>query len=107
MSIVKQQQKLIWIVCEFHSFENILMMGEGKILEVFEKLMKTHKVAHIHPNNLRRPFAKYGFKVPSDLEVTFLRNDLCLKNGEKVDLPHILDVQNNDKPNYSLNWCEL
>ena len=104
---IEKQKNLVWIVCEFHSFENILMVGEGKILEVFHKLMKTHKVVHIHPNNLRRPFSKYGFKVPSDLEVTFLRNDLCFKNGEKVDLPHILDVKNNDKPNYSLNWCEL
>ena len=96
------QKNFAWIVCEFHSFENILAL-EDKITKTINKILLTHDVFHIHPNNLRKPFRKYGFIVPSDIEFTFLRKDLSQKGLEYAKLPNLKDFDTTNDP-VVLNW---
>ena len=99
------QKNFVWIVCEFHSFENILAQ-EDKITKTINKILLTHDVFHIHPNNLRKPFRKYGFIVPTDIEFTFLRKDLSKKALGFARLPHLKDFDNTNNEPVVLNWVQ-
>lgn len=98
------QRKLSVIVCEFHSFENILLEKQTKYRAVFAKILKTHDVVHLHANNVRRPFQRFKLNVPTDLEITFVRKGLIQINNEIVSLPNALDYENTSGLPIYLNW---
>ena len=99
------QKNFAWIVCEFHSFENILARDD-KITKTIDKILSTHDVFHIHPNNLRKPFRRYGFVVPTDIEFTFLRKDLSTRAMGYAKLPNLKDFDNTNHDPVVLNWVE-
>ena len=98
------QENLSVIVCEFHSFENILLEKQTKYRAVFAKILKTHDVVHLHANNVRRPFRRFKLNVPTDLEITFVRKGLIEINNEIVSLPNSLDYENVSGLPINLNW---
>jgi len=97
------QNKFAWIVCEFHSFENILAYDD-LVSKTLTKILKTHDILHIHPNNLRKPFRKHGFIIPSDIEFTFLRRDLSKIKTGYSQLPNAHDYDNTTNDPLVLNW---
>ena len=61
----------------------------------FHKLLKYHRVVHIHPNNFcLGTFYFDGIELPSILELTFYRSDRCLAHGAYPSFPHALDEDN-------------
>ena len=99
------QRRLSVVVCEFHSFENILLKNQTKYRMIFKQLLQTHHVVHLHANNVRRPFRRFRLSIPTDLEVTFVRKDLIEINNEIVTLPNSLDHENTGGLPINLNWA--
>jgi len=64
------------IVIELHGLEALSNRWFSRIFNDFSnKLMKNHKVVHLHPNNFSSQVSIRGFYVNPLLEVTLLRND--------------------------------
>ena len=85
------------MVVEFHSLQSMFDRHFLKMLTgIFEKLYGEFAICHVHPNNCCGIASFKGVSVPRAIEVTFLRQDLVdrCRNGEKVQLPHILDERN-------------
>ena len=74
---------------------NFLKMITG----IFEKIYSNFSICHVHPNNLSGVYILNGVQIPSNIEVTFIRNDLIngLILNSKVSLPHSLDKKNFNK----------
>ncbi|MEB2782420.1 FkbM family methyltransferase [Algoriphagus sp. C2-6-M1] len=83
------------IVIEFHHFNRIFERDFLRMVEkVFNKLLINHSVVHIHPNNKSNLTFTKGVRIPSLLEITFLRNDFCEFTGYVDEFPHLLDKNN-------------
>lgn len=92
-------EKFRIIIIEFHSFEEIFTYGGFKLIEFcFEKLLRTHSIVHIHPNNIVKPFKYKNIEIPAGLEITFLRNDRIKTKTYSKSFPHKFD-----KPCLKLN----
>ena len=63
---------------------------------IFNKIYQNFKICHVHPNNFSGIYKFNNIKIPSSLEITFIRNDLFdVKNSKKdIFLPHELDQKN-------------
>jgi hypothetical protein len=92
--------KFSLMIIEFHglhklSNKNFLVMIRG----IFEKIYSNFSICHVHPNNHSGIYVLNGLKIPSNIEVTFIRNDLInnLILNSKVSLPHYLDKKNCNK----------
>lgn len=96
--------KIDCIVCEFHSFESIILREEIMQRKIIKKLLEKFYCVHLHPNNGKRPFLVYGLNIPSDIEVTFIRKDLVTRIDGQVLLPNILDFDNTTNQTTILNW---
>ena len=68
----------------------------------FYKLLQTHKVVHIHPNNLGTIVNRNKIGIPELIEITFLRNDRINSWEYTKSFPHELDVKNADSPQLAL-----
>ncbi len=93
------------MVVEFHDLTLISDKSALKLLRpLFEKIANDFVVAHLHPNNYKKPALVQGVEVPRALEVTFLRRDrLRSGHSQKTSFPHILDRRNlPDFPDVSL-----
>jgi|TARA_Y100000389_G_scaffold199253_1_gene237306 hypothetical protein len=93
------------MIIEFHYLEKL---NNNLIYEIFcntiKKIMRNFEVAHIHPNNCNGTFPVSGEKLPTALEITFLRKDLCRYKKNVESLPHKLDTKNIKKlPNVYLS----
>ena len=96
--LINTEEKLLnrfrIIVIEFHNLEKLTEEFAFKFISAaFEKILKTHMVVHIHPNNtVKHLCRKYkGLELPSVMEFTFLRKDR-IKTFTKIErFPHILD----------------
>jgi hypothetical protein len=84
------------IIIEFHNFSDLINnIGINIYLEIFEKLLRTHCIVHIHPNNASKPILINGILIPNYMEFTFInKNIIKKKNKIKHDLPHTLDYKN-------------
>ena len=83
------------LVIEFHGLESIGNKISLKFIEdTFEKLLKNFYICHIHPNNNNELHQIGAFKVPSVLEITFLRSDLIKFKKKIRNIPNILDKPN-------------
>jgi hypothetical protein len=88
------------IIIEFHHFTEIInLLGLKIYSDIFNKILKTHYICHIHPNNSAGSTFINGTKIPDVLEITFI-NKKFAKYVKKIEynLPHELDrncVKNN------------
>ncbi|HSH76690.1 MAG TPA: FkbM family methyltransferase, partial [Longimicrobiales bacterium] len=65
------------------------------VSRVFDKLLRQHRVVHIHPNNYSGSFRSRGLEIPRVAEFTFYRRDrLPPDPGYRTDFPHALDRDN-------------
>jgi len=71
------QRRMRIIVCEFGNLQYMTHLREFVwINRIFQKILLTHDVVHIHPNNCCGKFEYYdGLQIPGLAEVTFHRKD--------------------------------
>lgn len=72
---------------------------------MFEKLLKSHAVVHIHPNNCCGSVKSAGLEIPRIAELTFLRRDRLRSTAYRTTFPHPLDRPNVAKPPLHLAPC--
>jgi len=83
------------IVIEFHHLGTLFSrMWFEHVSPIFLKLLSTHSVVHIHPNNNCRVVKRRGVEIPDVMEFTFYRNDRFSKDNEALIFPHHLDTDN-------------
>jgi hypothetical protein len=88
------------MIIEFHGLQNMSNKNFLKMITgIFEKIYSNFSICHVHPNNLSGVYILNGVQIPSNIEVTFIRNDLIngLILNSKVSLPHSLDKKNFNK----------
>ena len=94
------------MVIEFHYLHQLWNKPWFILIErVFAKLLQTHSVVHIHPNNCCGSFVSGDLEIPRVAEFTFYRND---KIGRKMfcgTFPHPLDADNTRKKSLVLPPC--
>lgn len=91
-SLLKQIRIL---VIEFHYLHQLWNKPWFRqVSRSFEKLLGTHSVVHIHPNNCCGSFPSRGLTLPRIAEFTFLRNDRVKTMRYRSDFPHSLDREN-------------
>jgi hypothetical protein len=81
------------IIIEFHHFHEIFKhFGLEIYNNLFDKILKTHNVIHIHPNNNSQTVNFLNNKISELYEITFINKKDC-KYVKKIDynLPHKLD----------------
>jgi hypothetical protein len=71
----------------------------------FHKLLATHSVVHIHPNNCCGSVTSAGLEIPRIAEFTFLRRDRLRATGYSSTFPHPLDRPNVAKAPLDLPHC--
>ena len=71
----------------------------------FRKLLQTHSVVHIHPNNCCGSVTRHGLEIPRIAEFTFLRNDRIRSRAFRTTFPHPLDRPNVAKAPLDLPSC--
>ena len=72
---------------------------------MFDKLLATHAVVHIHPNNCCGSVKSSGIEIPRIAEFTFLRQDRFRSTGYRTTFPHPLDRPNVAKKPLHLPPC--
>ena len=72
---------------------------------VFAKLLATHAVVHIHPNNCCGSVKSAGLEIPRIAEFTLLRRDRLRATGFRTTFPHPLDRPNVRKAPLDLPPC--
>ena len=84
------------IIVEFHNFHSILnFFGLRIYSDIFDKLLKTHYIVHVHPNNDSYNLIINKNNIPDTLEFTFI-NKKNAKHNKNINyaLPHPLDKKN-------------
>lgn len=82
-------------IIEFHYLHQLWNKPWFRLVSrAFEKLLGTHTVVHIHPNNCCGSFTSRGLTLPRIAEFTFLRNDRVKTRRHRSDFPHALDREN-------------
>lgn len=83
------------IVVEFHWMH---LLWSKPYFEVssraFRKLLQSHSVVHIHPNNLGKTVKRNNIEIPELIEITFLHNDRITSREYTQTFPHPLDINN-------------
>lgn len=87
------------LVIEFHYMQRMLsgLYFSNVIEPTFEKILKTHSVVHIHPNNDSGFYIYDKKKIFKTLEITFLRNDRIIQKQKKLQYSSQLDRPTNPK----------
>lgn len=95
------------IIIEFHKLNQLADRFSFKLMApVFYKILKTHAVVHIHPNNNRRTLSIHGVKIPANMEFTFLRRDRLQRAFKPLHFPNPLDHRcNNSNAELELPEC--
>ena len=89
--------KFSLIIIEFHKLQNLSNPIFLNIANsIFEKIYKKFYICHVHPNNFSGIYNFKNIKIPSSIEVTFIRKDLINKSrsDNEIYLPHTLDQKN-------------
>jgi len=95
------------MVIEFHSLHQIWdPMFFDIVKTVFNKILQTHIIVHIHPNNYSGIYSKKSIEIPRAAEFTFLRKDCAINTNFATSFPHKLDYDNTTNKSVSLpkNW---
>jgi hypothetical protein len=78
---------------EFHHLATMhTPFGLTEIGGVFDRLLRTHAIVHIHPNNDVPAVNRAGIAVPPVMEFTFLRRDRSTFSAASGPYPHPLDA---------------
>jgi hypothetical protein len=94
------------IVVEFHFIEQWLCRPHFELVSrAFEKLLQSHSVVHIHPNNVAGSIRTQGLELPRIIETTLLRNDRISTRLPAKRFPHPLDSDNTDNSTLTLPEC--
>jgi hypothetical protein len=94
------------MVIEFHYLHELLNKRYFELVSrVFQKLLQTHTVVHIHPNNCCGSVKADGLELPRIAEFTLQRNDRLKRHGFCGTFPHPLDRNNTRKPTLVLPRC--
>jgi hypothetical protein len=95
------------MVIEFHGLRRLRSPARFRgMSSVFRKLLKNHRVVHIHPNNCCKPVKLGGLEIPDVLEFTFYRSDRDVFEHRPLQFPHPLDATNvPNKPPVVLPKC--
>lgn len=80
---------------EFHDLEQLFTrFGFREINGVFARLLRTHNIVHIHPNNIFSPAVHGEIEIPPTMEFTFYRKDRANFVDGPLSYPHLLDAKN-------------
>jgi hypothetical protein len=84
------------MLIEFHQLDRLFSaFGLQFIRATFLKLLRTHNLVHIHPNNCSKPMIWNDFSIPPVMEFTFHRRDRTTPEpGRILQFPHALDRNN-------------
>lgn len=83
------------IIIEFHGMERLFDWERFRSFkQVFQKLLESHYICHIHPNNADPVWSVKSFTVPRTLEFTFLRRDRADPASQALSFPNALDMPN-------------
>ncbi len=94
------------MVIEIHSLEQLLSKPWFDFVSrFFAKLLSTHSVVHIHPNNCCGSVKSMGMELPRIVEMTFYQNDRIKDHGFATTFPHPLDAENTPKAPLLLPDC--
>lgn len=94
------------IVVEFHYLHQLWNKPWFLLVSrVFDKLLTTHTVVHVHPNNCCGAFRSRGLVIPRVVEITLQRNDRLRQRAPRTDFPHALDRDNTRKKSLVLHSC--
>ncbi len=94
------------IVAEFHDLDQLWNRPFFQLASrAFEKILQTHTLVHIHPNNACAPLKKRGVSIPPTMEFTFIRKDRIENAQPAVIFPHPLDADNANKTSFALPEC--
>lgn len=89
-------QKFRIILIEFHLLDGLFNKTLFQIYEqAFKKILQTHIVVHIHPNNNDGMLVLNGLEIPRLLEFSFLRKDRFKESPISGQFPHEADQTNN------------
>ncbi|MCB1774577.1 MAG: FkbM family methyltransferase [Gammaproteobacteria bacterium] len=95
------------VVIELHRLHQLVDRFAFRFMEAaLRKLLRTHAVVHLHPNNHRHALRYAGLEIPSHMEVTLLRRDRLTPGSADRVFPHPLDRECNPrKPALVLPAC--
>lgn len=95
------------IIIEFHRLYELADRYSYRWMSsAFQKLLQSHAVVHIHPNNNRKTLSLHGIKIPANMEFTFLRRDHLKTADKTLSFPHPLDHKCvTSKPDIVLPAC--
>jgi len=94
------------MVIEFHYLQQLFNKPFFILASrVFQKLLQTHSVVHIHPNNCCGSIKGGGLEIPRVAEFTFHRNDRFERASYRHLFPHPLDSDNTRKSTLVLPDC--
>lgn len=80
------------IVIEFHRLYQLADRFAFRFMApAIRKLLRSHAVVHMHPNNYRKTLRMGPIEIPSHLEVTLLRRDRLRPGSGPLRFPHPLD----------------
>lgn len=80
------------LVVEFHDLDNLFNNPFFSFAKkVFEKILLTHEVVHLHPNNAFFSREVLGIEIPRYMEFTFFRKDRIQSKKFASNFPHRLD----------------
>ncbi len=87
------------LVIEFHDLDNLFNLPFFNIAnKVFRKVLETHSLVHLHPNNIHPGEKVLGIEIPRYMEFTFLRKDRINKSRPATQFPHALDRECSENP---------
>jgi len=94
------------MVIEFHYLHELLNKRYFELVSrAFQKLLQTHTVVHIHPNNCCGSVKADGLELPRIAEFTLQRSDRLRRHSFCGTFPHPLDRNNTRKPTLVLPRC--
>ena len=94
------------MIIEFHYLQELFNKPFFTLASrAFQKLLQTHSVVHIHPNNCCGSIKGGGLEIPRVAEFTFHRNDRFGGKSYRQNFPHPLDCDNTQKRPLVLPQC--
>jgi len=94
------------MIIEFHWLDELWSRPFFAVASrLFRKLLQTHSVLHIHPNNCCGSVKSGDIEIPRIAEFTLLRNDRLRGAGYRTTFPHPLDRPNVAKAPLHLPAC--
>jgi len=97
--------RIEWIALELHELETLfaLTFKGARRRRVLSRILDSHCIVFSRPNNCGGRFHYSGHTVPSLLEVTLLRRDLCVEEPGSL-IPKVLFQNCPEKP--AIPWSE-